>query len=170
MGDATAGGKRSGSARTVHAAFEITLFAKAAFAVLEILGGVGAYIVPQAVVLRLVERIGREELLEGHRDFMTHHLFEWAQGFSISTRHFTAVYLLSHGVIKLWLIIGLLRGKMSYYPTAIAIFCAFIVYQLYRFHFTHSIWLIVITVIDAVVIFLAACEYRQLLESRSQCA
>jgi uncharacterized membrane protein len=166
MSDATPAGRRSESARTMHAAFEISLFAKAAFAVLEIAGGVGACLVPQAVLLRLVERIGREELLEGHRDFITHHLVAWAQGFSISTRHFTAVYLLAHGVIKLWLVIGLLRGKMSYYPIAIAIFGTFIVYQLYRFHFTHSIWLIVITVIDAVVIFLAACEYRQLLKRR----
>jgi uncharacterized membrane protein len=65
-------------------------------------------------------------------------------------------------VVKLWLIGDLLRGRLVYYPIAIAVFGAFIVYQLYRFHFTHSIWLIVITVIDALVIVLTASEYRQL--------
>jgi len=153
---------RRDSVRTVHVVFMVSLFAKAGLAVLEIVGGAGAYFVPQSVVLRLVQRIAHEELLPERHDFITHYLLGWAQGFSISTRHFTAVYLLSHGVVKLWLISGLLRGRMSYYPVAIAVFGAFIVYQLYRFHFTHSIWLIVITVVDAVVIGLTACEYWQL--------
>jgi uncharacterized membrane protein len=166
MRDATPPGTGLGSERAVHAAFQVSLLAKAAFAVLEVVGGVAVYLVPQAVVLRLVERIVRGELLEERRDLIANYLLQWAQGFSISTRHFTAVYLLAHGAIKLWLIIGLLRGKMSYYPIAIAVFGVFIAYQLYRFHFTHSIWLIVITVIDAVVICLTACEYRNLREAR----
>ena len=157
--DATRGIGRSASARTVHAVFEVSLLVKAALAVLEIVGGVSAYLVPQAVVLRLAERIARDELVADRRDFIIRYLSEWAQGFSISTRHFTAAYLLSHGVVKLWLIVGLLRGRASYYPIAIAVFGAFIVYQLYRFHFTHSIWLIVLTVVDAVVVGLTAYEY-----------
>jgi uncharacterized membrane protein len=146
----------------MHAAVEISLFAKAAFAVVEIVGGLAAYLVPQAVLLRLVERIAREELLDDRRDLIADYLLQWAQGFSISTRHFTAAYLLLHGLVKLWLIIGLLRGKTWYYPIALAVFGAFIVYQLYRFHFTHSIWLIAITVVDVVVIALTAYEYRHL--------
>ena len=152
----------------MHAVFEVSLLAKAVFAVVEIVGGLAAYLVPQAVVLQLVERIAREELLEDRRDLIASYLLQWAQGFSISTRHFTAVYLLSHGVIKLWLIIGLLRGKVSYYPIAIGVFSLFIAYQLYRFHFTHSIWLIVLTVFDAVVIGLVTNEYRQLLQCRAK--
>ena len=152
----------------MHAVFEVSLLAKAVFAVVEIVGGLAAYLVPQAVVLQLVERIAREELLEDRRDLIANYLLQWVQGFSISTRHFTAVYLLSHGVIKLWLIVGLLRGKVSYYPIAIGVFGLFIAYQLYRFQFTHSIWLIVITVFDAAVIGLVMNEYRQLLQYRAK--
>jgi len=148
------------AARRIHAAFEISLIAKAAFAVLEAVGGVAAYFVPQSVILHVVERIAREELLEDRRDLVANHLIGWAQGLSVGTRHFTAVYLLSHGLIKLWLIVGLLRGKASYYPLAMAIFGAFIAYQLYRFNLTHSIWLVVITVIDVAVIVLTWLEYQ----------
>jgi len=153
--------------RTLHTVFEVSLLGKAALAVLEIAGGIAAFLVPQAAVLRLAQRIAHEELVDGRRDFIVHHLSQWAQGFSISTRHFAALYLLSHGVIKLWLIIGLLQGKRSYYPIAIAVFGAFIVYQLYRFHYTHSIWLIVITILDALVIGLAWYEYRHVLQRES---
>ena len=89
---------------------------------------------------------------------------------SVSTRHFAALYLLSHGAIKLWLILGLLREKLWYYPTAMVIFGLFIAYQLYRFSFTHSVFLLLITVIDLVVIALTWHENmylrRQLLHHR----
>lgn len=146
----------------LYLAFEVSLVLKAVFAAAETLAGIGAYFVTQQLLFRLVERITREELLEDPRDFIANYLFQSAQHFSVSTRNFTAVYLLSHGVIKLWLIIGLLRQKLWYYPVAIAIFGLFIVYQLYRFSLTHSLWLLVITAVDVLVIGLTWHEYRYL--------
>ncbi len=63
---------------------------------------------------------------------------------------------------ELWLIIGLLREKLWYYPIAIIIFGLFTVYQLYRFSFTHSVWLLLITAVDVIVIGLTWHEYRYL--------
>ena len=146
----------------LHLAFEVSLVLKAVFAVAETLAGIGAYFVTQQLLFRLVERITREELLEDPRDFIANYLFQSAQHFSVSTRNFTAVYLVSHGVIKLWLIIGLLRQRLWYYPVAIAIFGLFILYQLYRFSLTHSLWLLLITAVDVVVIGLTWQEYRYL--------
>lgn len=146
----------------VHLAFDVSLVLKGAFAVAEIMTGIGSYFVTQQFLFRLVERITREELLEDPRDFIANYLFQSAQHFSVSTRHFTTVYLLSHGVVKLWLIIGLLRQRLWYYPVAIAIFGLFIVYQLYRYSLTHSLWLLFITVVDVVVIVLTLHEYRYL--------
>lgn len=148
--------------RYVHLAFEVSLVLKAVFAVAETVAGIGAYFVTQQFLFRLVERITREELLEDPRDLIANYLFQSAQNFSVSTRNFTAVYLLTHGVVKLWLIIGLLRQRLWYYPVAIAIFGLFIVYQLYRFSLTHSIWLVLITAVDLFVIALTWHEYRYL--------
>ena len=102
---------------SIHLAFRVSLVLKAAFAVGEILAGIGVYFVTQQHVFKLVERITREELLEDPRDFIANYLFQSAQHFSVSTRNFTTFYLLSHGVIKLWLIIGLLRRKLGYYQS-----------------------------------------------------
>ena len=115
----------------------------------------------------LDDRLTREELLEGPRDFIANQIFQSAQHFSLSTRNFTALYLLSHGVFKLWLIIGLLRSRLWYYPAAAGVFGLFIVYQLYRFSLTHSLWLVLITAVDGVVIVLTWLEYRYLKRSLS---
>ena len=73
-----------------------------------------------------------------------------------------AAYLFSHGGIKLWLIVGLLREKLWYYPVAIAVFDLFAGYQLYRFAFSHSVWWLLITAVDGIVIGLTCYEYRYL--------
>lgn len=148
--------------KNIHLAFQVSLFLKAAFAVAEVLTGIGAHFATQQFVFRLVERITREELLEDPRDWVANYLFQSAQHLSVSTRDFTAFYLLSHGVIKLWLIIGLLRARISYYPIAIVVFGLFIVYQLYRFNATHSVWLLFITAVDVLVIGFTWYEYDYL--------
>jgi uncharacterized membrane protein len=47
------------------------------------------------------------------------------------------------------------------------VFALFIMYQLYRFSFTHSVWLLVITILDMVVIWLTWREYKYLRRDRA---
>ena len=148
--------------KNVHVAFEISLTFKGAFALAEIAAGIFAYFATRQFLLGLVHAITRTELTEDPRDFVANYLLHAAQGMSVSSQHFTAFYLLSHGAIKLWLIIGLWRKKLGYYPTAIAVFGLFILYQVYRYSFTHSLSLLLITVLDVVVIGLTWFEYQHL--------
>jgi uncharacterized membrane protein len=148
--------------KRIHLIFEVSLFLKGAFALSEIIGGILAYIVPQQFVLYVIAALTEQELAEDPRDLIASNLFHAAQNLSVSTQYFTAVYLLSHGAIKLWLIVGLLREKLWYYPTALVVFGLFIVYQMYRFNFTHSIFLLLLTALDIVVIALTWHEYRYL--------
>jgi uncharacterized membrane protein len=64
------------------------------------------------------------------------------------------------------LIVGLLRNKLWYYPIAIVVFILFVAYQIFRFQITHSIWLLAITAVDAVVIVLTWHEYWYLRQLR----
>jgi len=148
--------------KQVHLIFEISLFLKGAFALLELVGAFLAYFIPKQFVLGLVAMLTQRELAEDPRDLVANYLLHAAQHLSIGTQHFAAFYLLSHGAIKLWLIVGLLREKLWYYPTALIVFSLFIVYQLYRFSFTHSAFLLFITTVDLLVIVLTLHEYRYL--------
>ncbi len=148
--------------KNVHVAFEISLALKGAFALVEIVAGIFAYFVTRQFLLDVMHAITQTELTEDPRDFVANYLLHAAQGLSVSSQYFTAFYLLSHGVIKLWLIIGLWRKKRGYYPVAIAVFGLFILYQVYRYSFTHSLSLLLITALDVVVIGLTWFEYRHL--------
>ena len=87
---------------------------------------------------------------------------EFGQNFSVAQHDFFAFYLLSHGVVKLILVYGLLKEKLWAYPASFVVFGAFIVYQLYRYSFTHEVSLIGLSIFDLFVIALAVHEYRLL--------
>lgn len=140
----------------------LALCSRARLRWLEIATSIFAYFVPQQVLLEPVQAITRMELTEDPRDFAANYLLHATQGLSVSSQHFTAFYLLSHGVIKLWLIIGLWRKKLGYYPAAIAVFGLFILYWVYRYRFTHSLSLLLITALAVVVIGLTWLEYQHL--------
>jgi len=146
--------------RTIHRVFEVSVLLKGLHALIEIIGGVALYLVSTDTVARLVRLATQEELIEDPNDYVATHLLAMAQQFSVASKSFYAFYLLSHGVIKLILVIGLLRNQMWSYPASLVALGAFIVYQLYRFSYTHSPGLIVLTVFDLAVIALIWHEWR----------
>lgn len=148
--------------KNIRRFFEISLIFKGLFALLEIFGGIAAYFISEKWLLNYVQDFALAEIADNPDNFIANHLLQWAQNFSISSKHFAAFYLLSHGIIKLWLVIGLLRNQLWYYPTALAIFGIFILYQVYRFTFTYSILLVLITILDVAIIILTWHEYRYL--------
>ena len=146
----------------LHLTFEVSLVAKALFAVVETLSGVGAFFVSRNALLELAQRLTRQELLEDPRDFVANFIAHSAQHFSAGSQQFVGIYLLIHGVLKLGLIVALLRKVLWAYPLAIGVFGLFIVYQLYRYTLTGSAWLIALTVVDVTVIALTWHEWRYL--------
>jgi uncharacterized membrane protein len=150
------------SERNLYLAFQASLILKALFALVETVGGLLAYFVNQESVLDFAQAITQAELAEDPRDIVANYLLHQAEHLSVSAQHFAALYLLSHGIIKLVLIGGLLRRKLSFYPTAIIVFILFVLYQLYLYGFTHSVSLLLITALDVVVVGLTWHEYRYL--------
>ncbi|MGD9615866.1 MAG: DUF2127 domain-containing protein [Alphaproteobacteria bacterium] len=160
----------SGREERLHRFFEITLLLKAIFAIGEIVAAIGVYVVPLGAVSDLVGTITHAELARHPHDPVAARLANWAQTLSVETQHFVALYLLSHGAVKLWVIIGLLRERLWYYPVAFVVFTAFVIYQIHRYTVTHSMALLLITIIDLVVIWLTWHEYRYLRGLRGRSA
>jgi len=152
----------------LHRFFEISLVLKALFAAGETLAAIGAYFATPRFLSQITGMITQAELTEDPQDIVANYLVHWGQHLSVSTQRFMAMYLLSHGAIKLWLIVGLLRERLWYYPVALTVFGLFIVYQLHRFSFTYSVWLLVITAVDFVVVGLTWHEYRYLRGAATQ--
>jgi len=146
--------------KRIHQAFEIGILLKGAHALIEIAGGIALYFVSAATIAGWVNTLTQDELSEDPQDFLARHLATLAQHFSVGSKRFYAFYLLSHGLIKILLVAGLLRGKLWSYPASLVALGLFIVYQLYRFSYTQSAGLIVLTIFDLVVMALIWLEYR----------
>lgn len=145
--------------RRIHQLFEISVLLKGAHALIECLAGVALALTNNQWIRDAVTKATQSELIEDKGDFVANHLVHWVHGFSIATQHFYSWYLLSHGAVKLALVVGLLLRKLWAYPTAIVIFGLFIAYQLYRYHETHGIGLLLLTALDLVVVGLTWHEY-----------
>lgn len=146
--------------KKLHLAFELSLWFKAIFALAEIVAGVATYFVPQWLFLIFVLWVTKDEFAEDPHDLVANFFLRTVQHLSVDTQKFAAIYLLGHGLIKLWLIVGLLRERLWYFPVSIVVFGLFIGYQVYRFTFTHSVWLLLITALDIAIIALTWHEYR----------
>ena len=154
------------SRKSVHEAFRISLFAKGAFALIEIVGGIITFFVSQQVVSQVATIVTEGEVTTGPDDAVTTALTNLAQDTSGSTQHFIALYLISHGIIKLLLIFGLLKEKLWAYPLSLVVFALFVVYQIHRYFSTYSFLLIVITVFDLIVIALILNEWNAMRRAR----
>ena len=145
--------------RRIHQVFLLTVMLKGAHAVIECASGFVLALVSTGAIAKLINRLTAEELIEDRTDFVATHLLSWAQNYSVESKHFYAFYLLSHGVVKLLLVVGLLKGKLWSYPASLVVIGLFILYQLYRFSYTHGAGLIALTALDIVVMVLVWHEY-----------
>jgi|EP01133_Synstelium_polycarpum_P022832 uncharacterized membrane protein len=146
--------------KRIHRIFEISILLKGAHALIECIGGLILVFVNTASIRLMVNTFTQTRLLDDPDDYIATHLARLAGDFSVSSQHFYAFYLLSHGLIKALLVIALLRNKLWAYPLSLVVLGLFIAYQLYRYSYTHSPALIVLTVFDLFVMLLIWHEYR----------
>ena len=143
----------------IHQIFQVSVLLKGAHALVECLGGIALALVSTSSIANFVNAITQDELIKDPNDFVATHLLTMAHNFSVQTQHFYAFYLLSHGIVKVALVVGLLREKLWAYPASLIVLMLFVLYQLYRFSYTHGLGLIVLTLFDIVVMGLIWHEY-----------
>ena len=146
--------------RRIHQIFVISVLLKGVHALIECLGGIVLYLVSTDTIVALVNRATQEEIREDRNDFVATHVLGMAQHFSVSTKTFYAFYLLSHGLIKLLLVVGLLTNQRWSYPASLVALAGFIAYQVYRFSYTDSVGLVFLTIFDLLVMALIWHEWR----------
>ena len=74
---------------------------------------------------------------------------------------FGAMYLLTHGLVKVVLVVALLLNKLWAYPWMIGVLLLFIGYQLYRIVLQPSAGLVALTVFDGLIVVLTWREYAR---------
>lgn len=150
----------------LHESFLVGIILKGLHALLETVGGIVLLKVPVETINRVVMSILTQNLSQDPHDFVVTSLHRGFERLADGGSHFASWYLLSHGGVKLCLVLALLWNKLWAYPLMILVLAAFIGYQVYRIALTHSVPMILLTVFDLVVIVLVWIEYRQQIEHR----
>lgn len=146
--------------KVLHDVFLVSIWIKGLVGLGQVIAGGLLLATSRETLTAFVLRVTTPELSEDAHDWLANLLQASAQGWNQGTQSFASAYLIVHGLIKIVLVAGLLRRKMWSYPLSIWVLAAFIAYQLYRYSYTHSIWLVLLTALDVIVIALIHHEYR----------
>jgi len=143
-----------------HQAFKIGVLLKGFDGLIEAVGGITLLLSSKPDIEQLVKQLTHGELSEDPTDFVANLLVRISQHLSVHTQHFAGFYLIGYGAIKLGLAAGLLLGLRWSYPVALAVLTLFVAYQIYRITHTHSVVLLLLTLLDVVIVLLIFREWR----------
>ena len=146
---------------TLDRVFEVGILLKALDGLLETFGGILLLLIKPALISNIAVALTQYELREDPRDFIATHVLHSAQYLTSAALLFAALYLLAHGLAKIVLVVEILRGHLWAYIGLIVLTAGFIVYQVYRISFDHSISLTLLTIFDCVVVYLTVREYKR---------
>lgn len=147
--------------------FNITLLLKGLDGLLELVGGILLIVVSPQTIDHFAHRLTQHELSQDPHDFVAHHLLRLTANLH-NTQTFGAAYLLTHGLVKIVIVIGLLRREHWAYYVAFVFLGGFVVYQIYRMTYAPSAGLALLTVFDLFIIWLTWREYQRMRSERAR--
>lgn len=149
--------KKYSEEKYIHQVFIISLILKGLNSLLEILGGI--LFLFTGSITAILSFLIRGELIEDPTDFLATQIQHVLPYFSTHGQLYASVYLLSHGIIKIILVVSLIRSKLWAYPATIVTLFLFIAYQLYRLSYGFSVILVILTLFDILIVYLTWHEY-----------
>ena len=116
--------------------------------------------VSPATLDHLAHQLTQHELSQDPNDYLAHHLLRLTANLH-NTQLFGSIYLLTHGLVKIVVVVGLFLRQRWAYPVAFVFLGGFVIYQLYRLTYAPSVGLALLTVFDLFIIWLTWREYRR---------
>ncbi len=147
--------------RSFEKVFTVSMWVKGLDGLVETVGGLLLLFSASSMVMTLARQLTSQELSEDPHDFIANFVLQ--AGHTLGEAHlFGSLYLISHGLLKIVLVVYLLKKDTRVYPWAIGFLLLFAVYQLYLTVQHHSVSFLVLTIIDVFIVFMAWQEYRRL--------
>jgi uncharacterized membrane protein len=144
---------------TIKEIFRVTIIFKWIIASLQLIGGFILLFISKNILTNGIILITHGELIEDSKDHIANYIIQLGH-FLLNAKLIIVFYLLFHGIIKFCLLYGLWKNKLSAYPISAIIFSMFLTYQLYLYSFSHSIWLLFLSIFDIFYIYLILHEYK----------
>ena len=144
----------------IHEMFDVSLLLKGIHALIEITGGFVFLFASKMTMVNFVNFFIKDEITEEPNNHILNYISQTTAHFTGSAKSFAVIYLISHGIINGFIVISLWKEKLWAYPVSFVVLGIFGIYQLYQYSFNHSVWLLALTILDAVIILLVWHEYR----------
>lgn len=148
--------------KVIHNVFSITILMKGIAGVFEIMIGVLFFLVRTETIYKILISITNQRAINRSGHIITNYFQRQADNFSVSTQYFIAIYFLFYGIVNMFLVISLLKGKLWAYPATMIFFSLFTVYMFYRFLLHRSGTLLFFIIFDIFLVVLTWLEYKRL--------
>ena len=143
-----------------HRLFVVAVALKGLNGLLELAAGASILVIGHAGLSGIVTFLTAHELSEDPTDLVATLLRRGFAQMSADAELFAAIYLLTHGVAKIILAIGLFREKAWAFPAATVFFTIFIAYMSYRLAHAWTWSIAAFCLLDLVTLFLVLHEWR----------
>ena len=148
--------------------FKISVILKGLDALVEIIGGVLLLFVTRSDITHFASWLTRNPLARGSHNHIATLINHSAQQLVHISTLLGAIYLLSHGIIKMFVIINILRDKYWAYPMLIVVLLGFSIFQIISIVSSHSIALSLLTAFDIFVMILTWFEWQRKRKKRAE--
>lgn len=146
--------------KIINKIFEIGILIKSVFGFFEILSGIFIAVAGEKLLNNFLLDLAMNEISHDPNDFIARHFIIWSADLYVGAKFFAIFYLISHGVVNIFLAVSLMKNKLWAYPWAMAGFGAFIAYQVYKYLHTFSPMLLILTLFDIFIVLIIFLEYK----------
>ncbi|MEH0108190.1 DUF2127 domain-containing protein [Tersicoccus sp. MR15.9] len=140
--------------------FVLGIIGKGVDGLIEVIAGIPLLIFSPAALVTLSQTLTAEELRQDPHDLIANLIVHGAAHLTGTSAKIGAVYLLFHGIVKLAIVVALLIGTRRIYPWAMGALGVFLVIQIVQFAIAPSVGVALLTVLDALILWLTWREWR----------
>ncbi len=141
--------------------FRISIWLKTLEALLEVVGGVVLFFITPHFINHWGNILTKSELSEDPNSFIANFISHSVHHLSSISTTYAAIYLLTHGVVKLVALGAVLKDKFWGYPLLLIVLAVFIVYQTVQLIHHLTFGLLALNIFDLFVVVLTAIEWRK---------
>lgn len=142
----------------IDTAFHISLLLKGLDGLIEVISGLLLLIIRPSQI----ERFSNSLVAHHPNSGWAQHVAEWGHSIGKGSLLFGSIYLLSHGIVKLFVVINVWRNRSWAYPLLLVVIGLFIIYQLFYLAFKKfSGGMIALTIFDFIIVWLTWVEYQR---------
>ncbi len=147
--------------------YEIGILIKGVDGLFELVGGTLLLALSAGTIAHLTHWLVDAELAEDPHSFIGRHVLHAGMQLAHGHNLFAALFLLTHGAVKVGLVACLLLNKPWAYPVGLAVLGLLLLYQIYQLVTAPSFGMAFLSVLDVIIMWLIWREWQQVQAKRA---